>query len=117
MKNNQLNKSLFLLSTCLILAAFYFHNGYFKLVNEVIFSDAAIPLEYQQDKLYFMAEKLKWKQYSIYSLWLISLILLVYNWLIPNPDKLIRAIIYIQFICCFIALIFWIIIPKGMISF
>ena len=64
------NKWLIIFSICLIVAAFYFHNGYFKLVNEVIYSDATIPADFQVDKLYFMTEKLGLKRNTIYSLFL-----------------------------------------------
>lgn len=111
------NRWLVIFSICLIFAAIYFHNGYFKLVNEVIYSDAAIPADFQADKLYFMAEKLRWKKYTIYSLWLISLAVLVYHWLLPSTKKWIGAIVSFQFVCCSIALILWMVMPKGMIFF
>ncbi len=117
MENKQINKYQFILSICLIIAAFYFHNGYFRLINEVIYSDAAIPKIFEQDKFYFMQHKLKWKRNTIYGLWMISLLLLTYHWLIPTSNKRLKIIIRLQFICCSIALFFWMIMPKGILFF
>lgn len=96
-------------------AAIYFHNGYFNLVNEYIYSDAAIPAEFKQDTLYFMNKKLAFKNRTICGIFIFSLILLFSNRKIY--DKWLKILLFIQFLVVFFSLFLWIVRPIGIIVY
>jgi len=115
MKSNYLTYLLFGLSLLFIAAAIYFHNGYFHFINEHIYSNLTIPSAFSSDKLYFMNKKLALKNRTIYGLCLLSVLLFFYNRNIAN--KQLRILLFIQCIIVTMALLFWIIRPKGVLIY
>lgn len=115
MKSNYRRYLLVILSLLFIVAATYFHNGYFDLVNGYIYNDEAIPAPFTKDKLYFMNKKLALKNKTIYGLCLLSFLLFFFNQ--NDSNKQLKALLFIQWIVVVIALLFWIIPPKGLMIY
>ncbi len=115
MRKNYVNYTLAGLSILLIVAAIYFHNGYFDLVNQYIYNDAAIPPAFSKDKFYFMNKKLALKNRTIYLLCFLSTLLFYYNRNISN--KQLRRLLFVQCIVVILALLLWIIRPKGFLLY
>ncbi|MFK7984262.1 MAG: hypothetical protein AB8G86_30090 [Saprospiraceae bacterium] len=111
MKNNYTPYILVVLSLLFIAAAIYFHNGYFDLVNRYIYNDAAIPSAFKADKFYFMNKKLALKNRTIYGLCFFSTLLFLFNRNITH--KQLRILLFLQCLVVGIALLFWLILPKG----
>jgi len=115
MKSNYISYILVGLSLLFIVAAIYFHNGYFDLVNGYIYNDAAIPSSFTQDKLYFMNKKLALKNRTIYGLCFFSFLLFFFNRNVGN--KQLKMLLSFQFLIVVLALLFWIIRPKGLMIY
>jgi len=115
MKSNYRRYVLGGLSLLFIVAAIYFHNGYFDLVNGYIYNDTAIPSQFTRDKLYFMNKKLALKNRTIYGLCFFSFLLLFFNRNVAN--KQLRVLLFIQCLVVVLALLFWIIRPKGLMLY
>lgn len=115
MKSNYTVYMLTGLSLLLIAVAIYFHNGYIDLINGYIYNDTAIPSAFSEDKLYFMNKKLSLKNRTIYGLCFFSILLLYYNRGTKNIS--LKRLLFVQCIVVILALLFWIIRPKGLMIY
>jgi len=103
------------LAILFIFLGVFFHNGYFHIVNNYIYSNEYIPANFERDKLYFIQQKLRLKNQTIYVLIFFSLVLYLYTSHLKMQNKWLRFLFLIQFLVVLAAFFLWIIRPKAIL--
>lgn len=96
---------IYILSFIFIFFAIYFHNGYFYLINEVIYSDYNIPESHQNDLYYFHKEKLLFKNVSAAVIFVLSVTLFLFTK--KEDGKIVRFVLFLQLIIVLISVFRW----------